>query len=145
MIDSSQVSGQVLAALQPLALSSSHGGKYLTVAATADSSAAGSAGLQTISLAQLSSVVSSADGICSASPPTSTAEAHVFSAGSAVEASEVEGSPPHLASKHVYDSEGGGVGAVSQYTPCHVCGDRSSGRHYGVTSCEGLVVTFHVF
>lgn len=26
------------------------------------------------------------------------------------------------------------------YVPCKVCGDRASGYHYGVTSCEGCKV-----
>lgn len=32
-----------------------------------------------------------------------------------------------------------------QFVPCKVCGDRASGFHYGVTSCEGCKVTGSFF
>lgn len=28
------------------------------------------------------------------------------------------------------------------FVPCKVCGDKASGYHYGVTSCEGCKVSF---
>ena len=29
------------------------------------------------------------------------------------------------------------------FVPCKVCGDKASGYHYGVTSCEGCKVSFN--
>jgi len=36
-------------------------------------------------------------------------------------------------------------GAVQQpFIACRVCGDKASGYHYGVTSCEGCKVSWHI-
>jgi len=32
--------------------------------------------------------------------------------------------------------------APKAFIPCKVCGDKASGYHYGVTSCEGCKVSF---
>lgn len=41
----------------------------------------------------------------------------------------------------VVDSENGASSNGRQYIACRVCGDKASGYHYGVTSCEGCKVS----
>lgn len=33
---------------------------------------------------------------------------------------------------------------AKSFVPCKVCGDKASGFHYGVTSCEGCKVNFFI-
>ncbi|KAG6442812.1 hypothetical protein O3G_MSEX002537 [Manduca sexta] len=52
-------------------------------------------------------------------------------------------SPPQPKQELQYAADSassGGVGKVA--VPCKVCGDKASGYHYGVTSCEGCKVKF---
>jgi hypothetical protein len=38
--------------------------------------------------------------------------------------------------------ESNGAGSSKSFVPCKVCGDKASGYHYGVTSCEGCKVSY---